>query len=114
MEQKDKFNNLPKKILRYKTYFHTNVFDENFLDEKDKALSPIVLSDEIPGETIKKPKKKTKRRRTDFNANVEKYFKYGPNIIYIGPKKDKNDDNDEIHKILNEQIFKIISNGEIL
>ena len=114
MEQRERIINFPKKILRYKTYFHKNIFDEKFLDEKDKALSPIVLSDEIPGEINKKAKKKNKRRRTDFNVNEKKYIKYGPNIIFIGAKIDKNDNDDEIRATINEQIFKIISNGNIL
>ena len=109
MEQKDKIINFPKKILRFKTLFQNNIFDEVFLDEKDKALSPVVLSDEIPGEAIKKPNEK-ERRKTDLITNQEKYNKYGPNIIFIGPKLERNDNDDNIHEILNEQVFKILSN----
>ena len=109
MEQKDKIIYFPKKILRFKTLFQNNIFDEVFLEEKDKALSPIVLSDEIPGEAIKKHKE-NKRRRNHLNTSKEKYNKYGPNIIFIGPKLERNDNDDNIDEILNEQVFKILSN----
>ena len=114
MEQSNVINNFPKKILCYKSYFQKNIFDEDFLDEKDKALSPIILSDKIPEETVKKLKKKIKKKRTNFNANEEKYIRYGSNIVYIDSKLDKNDNNDEFRTVLNEQIFKIISDENIL
>ena len=108
MEHSNIITHFPKKILDYKKFFQKNIFDEDFLDEKDKALSPIVLSDKIPGEPLKKSKKK--KKRANSNANKEKYIRYGSNIIYIDSKITKKDDNDEFRSIINEQIFKIISN----
>ena len=66
MEKSDKIINLPKKILDYKKYFQKNIFDENFLDEKDKALSLIVLSDKIP------EKKEEKIEGEDLRTDEEK------------------------------------------
>ena len=109
MEKNDLINNFPKKILHYKTFFQNNIFDDDFLDEKDKALSPIVLSDEIPGEKIKNHKKKKKKKITNFNSNEEKYIRYGSNVVYIDAQKDKNDNNDEFRAIINDKIFKILN-----
>ena len=108
MEQSDIINNFPKKILHYRAFFQKNIFDETFLDEKDKALSPIVLSDQIPQKAINKPKKKQKRK-TNFNAKEEKYIRYGSNIIYVDSERDKKNKDDDFHSIMNDQIFKIIS-----
>ena len=85
MKQTYIISNSPKKHLFFEGNFLKNIFDDNFLNEKDKALSPIVLSDEIQGEID---------------------IKYGSNIEYIGSKID--DNNEEFHEILNEQICKII------
>ena len=112
MEKNDAISSFPKnKYLHYKKYFLKNIFDEKFLDEKDKALRPIVLSDKIQGETIKKSKKKKagRKKRSNFNENEEKYIKYGSNIVYIDSKIDENDNDDKFHALLNDQIFKIIS-----
>ena len=106
MEQSEQIINLPKKILDYKKYFQKNIFDEIFLDEKDKALSPIVLSDKIPGKEIKKSNKKKKRK--NCKDNESKYIRYGSNIVYIDSKIDKKDNGDEFREKLNEQILKII------
>ena len=109
MEKSDKIINLPKKILDYKKYFQKNIFDENFLDEKDKALSPIVLSDKIPEKKTKKSKKKKQKKRKNSKAKKEKYNIYGSNIIYIDSKVEENENDDKFRTVINEQIFKIIS-----
>ena len=110
MEQRGKISNIQKKNLHYKKYFQKNIFDEDFLNEKDKALSPIVLSDVIPKNAIKKFKNKKNNAKTNFESNDENETRYGSNIVYIGPKIAKDDHDDEFRSILNEQIFKIISN----
>ena len=112
MEKNDTINNFPKKkYLPYKKFFLRNIFDENFLDEKDKALSPIVLSDKIQVEKIKKSKKKKaeRKKRTNFNENEEKSIKFGSNIVYIDSKIDENNNDDKFRALLNDQLFKIIS-----
>ena len=105
MEQSEQIINLPKKILDYKKYFQKNIFDEDFLDEKDKALSPIVLSDIIPGDT-KKSLTEIEEKGINFKLSPEKDIKYGSNIIYISSKMDDNDD--EFREIMNEQINMIL------
>ena len=94
------------KNLNNENYFLKNIFDEEFLNEKDKALSPIILSDVIPEEIIKKSLKKTKKKEINLKINEEKDIKYGSNIEYIGSKID--DNNDEFFEILNEQVCEII------
>ena len=94
------------KNLNNENYFLKNIFDEEFLNEKDKALSPIILSDVIPEETIKKSLKKTKKKEINLKINEEKDIKYGSNIEYIGSKI--YDNNDEFFEILNEQVCEII------
>ena len=113
MEKSDKIINLPKKILDYKKYFQKNIFDEDFLDEKDKALSPVLLSDKIHKETIKKTKKKKSNKKTNLKCNEKKDVEYGSNIVYIGLKVGENDGDDEFQSILNEQMFKIILDEKI-
>ena len=108
MEQSEVASELSKKILDYKKYFQKNIFDEDFLDEKDKALSPIVLSDKIPGKEIKKSKNKKKQKRKNCKDNDCKYIRYGSNIVYIDSKIDEKDNGDEFREKLNEQILKII------
>ena len=112
MEKNDIFNNFQKKILCYKSFFQKNIFDEVFLDEKDKALTLAVLSDVIPEEIIKKTKKKKIIKRASFKYNEEEDTKNGSNIVLIGPKIADDNDN-EFHDILNEQIFKIIRKKKI-
>ena len=113
MNQTDIINNFSKKILCYKTYFQKNIFDEDFLDEKDKALTPFVLSDVIQKKVIKKSKKKKQNQKANFQFPEKKDNKYGSNIVYIGPKIAENDNDDEFHEILNEQIFEIVRDGKI-
>ena len=108
MKQSEIINNFPSKILYYRAFFQKNIFDEDFLEEKDKALSPIVLSDQIPRKEINKFKKK-KKRKTNFNAKEEKYIRYGSNIVYVDSEKDIKYKDDDFRSIMNEQIFKIIS-----
>ena len=108
MEQSQVIGYSPKNHLLYKKYFQKDIFDEDFLDEKDKALSPIFLSDVIPEEEIKKSKKKKIEKRTNFNSNIEKDIKYGSNIVYIGSKIDDNDNDEEPNKIMNQQVMRII------
>ena len=93
-------------VFNIETNFQKNIFDEDFLDEKDKALSPIVLSDEIPEETIKNPLKKTKKKETNLKINEVKDIKYNSNVEYIGSKVD--DNNEELLEILDEEVYKII------
>ena len=90
----------PKKSLHYKQYFKKDIFDEEFLNEKDKALSPIILSDKILEET---PIKKEKKNYIKFEDG--KF--YGSNIIYIDSEIEDNGKN-EFCSILNEQINHII------
>ena len=97
----------PKKSLHYKQYFQKDIFDEEFLNEKDKALSPIILSDKIPGETKRKSKKKKNKKKLNLKQNEEKDIKYGSNVVYIESKIDDND-KDEFRDIMNEQVLKII------
>ena len=113
MEDRNIMCNLSKKILDYKKYFQKNIFDESFLDEKDKALSPIVLSDKIPGKAVNKSKNKKQKKRKNFKVNERKCSRYDSNIVYIDSKIDENDNDDEFRSILNEQIFKIISDDKI-
>ena len=104
MEQSEVASELSKKILDYKKYFQKNIFDEDFLNEKDKALSPIVLSDKIPGKEIKKSKNKKKQKVKHLNINEDKDIKYGSNIVYIGSKIDDNDKDEDSSAIINQQI----------
>ena len=103
MEQSGLIKTSKKINFRYEKYFRKYIFDEDFLDEKDKALSPMVLSDVIPGETKKSLKEE---KGISFKATLEKDIKYGSNIIYISSKMDDNDE--ERRTIMNEQINKII------
>ena len=107
MEQSHITSNYPNKSLLFKKYFQKNVFDDDFLDEKDKALSPFVLSDEIPGEVIKKSKKIKRNKIRNFSVNKENDIKYGSNIVYIDSKID--DNGEESYQIMNEQISKIMT-----
>ena len=108
MKQNHIISKSSEKKLNYKNYFLKNIFDENFLNEKDKALSPIVLSDIIPEEKINK----TQYKRKNFIANEAKDSKYGSNIKYIDSNVD--DNIDEFHEILNEQICKIVNEQKLL
>ena len=93
----------PKKSLHYKQYFQKDIFDEEFLNEKDKALSPIILTDKIPGENKKEtPIKKGKNNY----IKIEEGKIYGSNIIYIDSEIDDNG-KEEFCSILNEQINNI-------
>ena len=105
MEQSGLIKTSKKINFRYEKYFRKYIFDEDFLDEKDKALSPMVLSDEIPGETIKS-KEGEKENETNIIFNGEKYVKYGSNIVYIDSKIDDNDE--ELTTVMNEQVNMII------
>ena len=96
-----------EKNLNRKKYFLKNIFDEDFLNEKDIALSPIVLTDEIPGEIITKSQKETKKKRTNLNNHEVKDIKYGSNIVYIDSKIDDNDEGS--HALITEQINRIIN-----
>ena len=96
-----------EKNLNRKKYFLKNIFDEDFLNEKDIALSPIVLTDEIPGEIIAKSQKETKKKRTNLNNHEVKDIKYGSNIVYIDSKIDDNDEGS--HALITEQINRIIN-----
>ena len=100
MKQNDVFDNHDKKYLQH------NIFDEDFLNEKDKALSPIELSDEIPEVMINKSLEETTDKGTNFQSDEENDFKYGSNIIYIESKIEDNDD--DFYSILNENVCKII------
>ena len=106
MKQNHASSKSQKNSLHYDDYLLKNIFDEKFLNEKDKALSPIILSDIIPGETIKKHLKKTKKKAKNIKINEEKDINYGSNIELIESKKD--DNGEEIREILNEQICEII------
>ena len=108
MESNNVNNNSKINNLKCEKHFQKYIFDEDFLDEKDKALSPIVLSDQIPRKEINKFKKK-KKRKTNFNAKEEKYIRYGSNIVYVDSEKDIQYKDDDFHSTMNEQIFKIIS-----
>ena len=59
-------SNYQKMNSNHKKYFYENIFDEDFFNEKDKALSPIVLSDEISGGTIKKSIEVKKEKKLKF------------------------------------------------
>ena len=96
----------PKKNLTYYNYCQKNIFDEDFLSEKDKALSPIELSDVVPGETTIKSLKDKAEEEKYLKLNEEKDIKYGSNIIYIESKI--NDNDEEFRSIMNEQIWKIV------
>ena len=98
----------PKKNLHYKKYFQRDIFDEDFLNEKDKALSPIVLSDKIPEEPRWKSPKTKKEKGASFNFNEEKDIKYGSNIVFIESKIDENDNEEKYSEIIKEQIKKIL------
>ena len=106
MEQSRPNSESQKINLNFDDYLLKIIFDEKFLNEKDKALSPIILSDIIPGETIKKHLKKTKKKALNLKINEEKDINYGSNIELIESKKD--DNGEEIREILNEQICEII------
>ena len=106
MEQSRPNSESHKINLNFDDYLLKIIFDEKFLNEKDKALSPIILSDIIPGETIKKHLKKTKKKALNLKINEEKDIIYGSNIELIESKKD--DNGEEIREILNEQICEII------
>ena len=105
MESNNVNNNSKINNLKCEKHFQKYIFDEDFLDEKDKALSPMVLSDEIPGETIKS-KEGEKENETNIIFNGEKYVKYGSNIVYIDSKIDDNDE--ELTTVMNEQVNMII------
>ena len=111
MKQSCTINNSKNKDLNKEKYFLKNIFDENFLNEKDKALSSIVLSDVIPEETIKTSLNEKEIKEKKFKIDRRKDIKYGSNIEYIGSKIDDNDD--EFCTILNEQICKIISEQKL-
>ena len=111
MKQSCTINNSKNKDLNKEKYFLKNIFDENFLNEKDKALSSIVLSDVIPEETIKTSLNEKEIKEKNFKIDRRKDIKYGSNIEYIGSKIDDNDD--EFCTILNEQICKIISEQKL-
>ena len=111
MKQSCTINNSKNKDLNKEKYFLKNIFDENFLNEKDKALSSIVLSDVIPEETIKTSLNEKEIKEKNFKIDKRKDIKYGSNIEYIGSKIDDNDD--EFCTILNEQICKIISEQKL-
>ena len=98
--------NPPKNNFKYEKFFQKHIFDEDFLDEKDKALSPILLSDEIPGEITKKSLKENEEKEINLKLNEEKDIKYGSNIVYIDSKIDDNDE--EYNEIMNEQINMIV------
>ena len=103
MERSNIIQNPSNKNLICKQYFQKNMFDEDFLAAKDKALSPIVLSDVISRESIKKD---PKTKESNFKFNDETAIKYGSNIIYIESKSDDNDE--EFCEIINKQVKKII------
>ena len=105
MEQNNIISNSQKINFKYQKYFRKYIFDEDFLNEKDKALSPIFLSDIIPGET-KKSLTEIEEKGKNSKFSSEKDIKYGSNIIYIDSKIDDNDE--EFHEIMNEQINMII------
>ena len=106
MEQSNIISKSEKKNLIFKNYFKKNIFDEDFLDEKDKALSPIALSDVIPGESLRNSIKEKKEKGTNFSSIEEKDIKYSSNIVYIESKIDDNDE--EPHVLINEEITRII------
>ena len=105
MEQNNIISNSQKINFKYQKYFRKYIFDEDFLNEKDIALSPIVLSDIIPGDT-KKSLTEIEEKGINFKLSPEKDIKYGSNIIYISSKMDDNDD--EFREIMNEQINMIV------
>ena len=96
----------PKKNLTYYNYYQKNIFDEDFLSEKDIALSPIELSDVVPGETTRKSIKDITEEEKLLKLNEEEDIKYGSNIIYIESKI--NDNDEEFRAIMKEQIWKIV------
>ena len=104
MNQNDINNITPKTNPNYGNQFLKNIFDEDFLDEKDKALSPIELSDEIPEEINKTTKIEKKEKVKHLNINEDKDIKYGSNIVYIGSKIDDNDKDEDSSAIINQQI----------
>ena len=108
MERNHIISKSSKNNSNKENYLLKNIFDENFLIEKDKALSPVILSDEIPEETTKKALKEIKNKGTTFNANEEKYIKYGSDIVYIDSKIDENNNDENYCEIINEQIKNII------
>ena len=95
--------NTSKNNCHFKRFF-VNVFDENFLNEKDKALRPIILSDVIPGETKVSLKRKPIRRLSNDTD-----IKYGSNIVLVDLQFEDNDNEEESNNVLNEQISKIIN-----
>ena len=102
MNQLHKISKSSKKSLHYNQYFQKDIFDEEFLNEKDKALRPIILSDKIPEE----PKRKSILDKRGSNLKFNEDIKYGSNIVYIGSKIDDNEE--ESHDIIVEQINKIL------
>lgn len=85
-----------------------NYFDEMFLKEKDKALSPIFLDDKIvinkeesekeyKKEKSKRKKTKSKKKNESANDNINRkasFDKYESNIVFV----DNNDDDEEDNK----------------
>ena len=74
-----------------------NMFDEEFLKQKESALSPIFLDDTIPNpkKNLKKLKleKKTPKNKLSISSDIKKSKKslvssygYGSNIILISSK----------------------------
>lgn len=82
-----------------KFFLPQNIFDDEFLKEKDKALSPIIISDIIKEESKNQNNIKCKTMKQD----EEKDIKYGSNIIYIGSEIDDSE-NDGEKFFLKEQI----------
>ena len=109
MKQNNIISAFAKNNLNYENYLKKNIFDENFLNEKGKALSPIVLSDEIIGETI--IESLNEKKEIHFSANEEKDIKYSSNIVYIESKI--TDSEEESFAIMNEQINKIITRQKL-
>ena len=88
------------------TLFLNDIFDENFLKEKESALSPMSLDDTIPNQnnniynlTLSKTnsKKYNEKKNTlslsselifDKKKSKKSYGSYGSNIIIISSNKD--------------------------